>query len=68
MSSMFYINSNLKTIKGLSNWDTSKVDNMNNMFAYSNKLESIANLSEWNTINLTKVEAMVMPTPLIIGI
>ena len=52
MSHMFDGSSKLATIKGISEWNTSKVKNISGMFASCKALTSI-DLSGWNTTNVT---------------
>ena len=47
----------LKEIKGIENFNTIKVTNMNSMFQECNELENL-NLSNFNTIDLNDMEWM----------
>ncbi len=57
MDGIFSNCTNLKEIKGLEYWDTSKVINMNAMFANCSSLLSL-DLSKWDTNNLNKMERL----------
>ncbi|PPE06351.1 BspA family leucine-rich repeat surface protein [Mesoplasma corruscae] len=52
----FFANSLLNSIKGISNWDTSKVENMSFMFNGAKSFNE--DISKWNTSNVTKMQAM----------
>ena len=57
LTEMFAGCTNLTTINGIEQWDTSNVTNMNSMFSDCNKLTSL-NLSGFNTSNVTDMSAM----------
>ena len=52
MNGLFYGCSSLKSLPDISNWKTSKVQNINCLFYECPKLESITDISNWNTNNI----------------
>ena len=57
MGNMFHKCIKLKEIKGINNFATRNVTNMNNMFQDCNELKSL-NLSNFNAFNVTKMSRM----------
>ena len=53
---MFYECKSLISIPDISNWNTSKVDNMNNMFYGCRALISLPDISKWNTSNVRQMK------------
>ena len=54
ISYMFKNTSNLKTISGISNWDTSGVTNMGHTFSNADSIESL-DVSNWNVSKVTNM-------------
>ena len=52
MTSMFEYCEQLKSVGDLSNWNVSKVENMNAMFYGCIQLKSVGDLSNWNVLNV----------------
>ncbi|MCI1918623.1 MAG: DUF285 domain-containing protein [Enterococcaceae bacterium] len=58
MSSMFSGDRDLQTIKGLDDWDTSKVTNMSSMFEKNGKIKTFDDIGKWDTSKVTTMASM----------
>ena len=58
MSSMFKMDNKLENIISLSQWNTSKVNNIRFMFQNNESLNNINALYNWNTSNITNMQGM----------
>ena len=52
MVHMFYWCNELESVGDLSNWDVSKVENINSMFASCEQLKSVGDISNWTVSNV----------------